>query len=144
MYTKHIFILFMYYLMFSCTKKTTVWHFISSNVIFWNLRSHTLWHYLWSILKIYVSFIETISLILFYFWYLSTRWRHCFYSVMFWWFVASFRNLPRAIYISIPLVTFVYTLTNVAYFSSMSPEELLSSNAVAVVSQPSAQCPTPN
>uniref|UniRef100_A0AAY4D3W9 Asc-type amino acid transporter 1 n=1 Tax=Denticeps clupeoides TaxID=299321 RepID=A0AAY4D3W9_9TELE len=44
------------------------------------------------------------------------------------------RNLPRAIYISIPLVTFVYTLTNIAYFSSMSPEELLSSNAVAVVS----------
>lgn len=48
--------------------------------------------------------------------------------------VASLRNLPRAIYISIPLVTFVYTLTNIAYFSSMSPEELLSSNAVAVVS----------
>lgn len=50
------------------------------------------------------------------------------------WCVASVRNLPRAIYISIPLVTFVYTLTNIAYFSSMSPEELLSSNAVAVVS----------
>lgn len=50
------------------------------------------------------------------------------------WFHAALRNLPRAIYISIPLVTFVYTLTNIAYFSSMSPEELLSSNAVAVVS----------
>lgn len=50
------------------------------------------------------------------------------------WCAASLRNLPRAIYISIPLVTFVYTLTNIAYFSSMSPEELLSSNAVAVVS----------
>lgn len=47
------------------------------------------------------------------------------------------RNLPRAIFISIPLVTFVYTLTNIAYFSSMSPEELLSSNAVAVVSNQS-------
>lgn len=44
------------------------------------------------------------------------------------------RNLPRAIYISIPLVTLVYTLTNIAYFSSMSPQELLESNAVAVVS----------
>uniref|UniRef100_A0A8D0CXA1 Solute carrier family 7 member 10 n=1 Tax=Sander lucioperca TaxID=283035 RepID=A0A8D0CXA1_SANLU len=44
----------------------------------------------------------------------------------------TFMNLPLAIYISIPLVTFVYTLTNIAYFSSMSPEELLSSNAVAV------------
>ena len=43
------------------------------------------------------------------------------------------RNLPRAIYISIPLVTLVYTLTNIAYFSSMTPEELLASNAVAVV-----------
>lgn len=44
------------------------------------------------------------------------------------------RNLPRAIYISIPLVTLVYTMTNIAYFSSMTPEELLASNAVAVVS----------
>ncbi|KAL4642177.1 asc-type amino acid transporter 1 [Arapaima gigas] len=42
------------------------------------------------------------------------------------------RNIPRAIYISIPLVTLVYTLTNIAYFSSMTPEELLASNAVAV------------
>uniref|UniRef100_A0AAX7V6Y9 Solute carrier family 7 member 10a n=1 Tax=Astatotilapia calliptera TaxID=8154 RepID=A0AAX7V6Y9_ASTCA len=42
------------------------------------------------------------------------------------------KNLPRAIYISIPLVTLVYTMTNIAYFSSMTPEELLSSNAVAV------------
>ncbi|XP_038126927.1 solute carrier family 7 member 10a isoform X1 [Cyprinodon tularosa] len=42
------------------------------------------------------------------------------------------KNLPLAIYISIPLVTLVYTLTNIAYFTSMTPEELLTSNAVAV------------
>lgn len=54
-------------------------------------------------------------------------------------FVCLYRNLPRAIYVSIPLVTLVYTLTNIAYFSSMTPEELLASNAVAVVSD---LCPT--
>ncbi|XP_054916012.1 LOW QUALITY PROTEIN: solute carrier family 7 member 10a [Poeciliopsis prolifica] len=42
------------------------------------------------------------------------------------------KNLPLAIYISIPLVTLVYTMTNIAYFTSMTPEELLASNAVAV------------
>ncbi|KAM4597368.1 asc-type amino acid transporter 1 [Fundulus diaphanus] len=42
------------------------------------------------------------------------------------------KNLPLAIYISIPLVTLVYTMTNIAYFSSMTPQELLTSNAVAV------------
>nr|XP_023395844.1 large neutral amino acids transporter small subunit 2 isoform X2 [Loxodonta africana] len=42
------------------------------------------------------------------------------------------RNLPRAIYISIPLVTFVYVFANIAYVTAMSPQELLASNAVAV------------
>ncbi|NXW83258.1 LAT2 protein, partial [Alopecoenas beccarii] len=51
------------------------------------------------------------------------------------------RNLPRAIFISLPLVTLVYVLANVAYLTAMSPQELLQSQAVAVVS--SAPLTTP-
>ncbi|CAL8368400.1 unnamed protein product [Boreogadus saida] len=46
--------------------------------------------------------------------------------------VDPYRNLPRAIFISIPLVTFVYVFANIAYITAMSPQELLASNAVAV------------
>ncbi|XP_071511176.1 b(0,+)-type amino acid transporter 1-like [Diadema antillarum] len=42
------------------------------------------------------------------------------------------RNLPLAIGIGIPLVALFYLLVNVAYFTVMSPQELLDSNAVAV------------
>ncbi|XP_041469101.1 Y+L amino acid transporter 2-like [Lytechinus variegatus] len=41
------------------------------------------------------------------------------------------RNLPIAVATSILIVGFVNTLTNVAYFTALSPTELLSSNAVA-------------
>jgi len=44
------------------------------------------------------------------------------------------RDMPRAIYISIPIVTVIYVLANVAYFAVVSPAEVKVSNAVAVVS----------
>ena len=42
------------------------------------------------------------------------------------------KNLPRGVMIALPLVTFCYTLVNVAYLSILTPAELLSSTAVAV------------
>lgn len=46
------------------------------------------------------------------------------------------RNLPKAIFISCILVTVCYTFTIIAYHSALSPGEVLSSEAVAVVSRP--------
>ena len=42
--------------------------------------------------------------------------------------------MPLAIAIGIPLVTGVYLLTNISYFTVLSKEEVLESSAVAVVS----------
>ncbi|GLG95849.1 Y+L amino acid transporter 2 [Gryllus bimaculatus] len=43
-----------------------------------------------------------------------------------------YRNLPRAIWISMPTVTIIYVLANIAYVAVLSQDELLSSSAVAV------------
>ncbi|XP_033635937.1 b(0,+)-type amino acid transporter 1-like [Asterias rubens] len=42
------------------------------------------------------------------------------------------RNIPLAIIIAVPMVTVIYLLTNIAYFTVISPVELLASSAVAV------------
>lgn len=43
-----------------------------------------------------------------------------------------FKNLPRAIVISVPSVTAIYVLANIAYFTAITTEELRNSKAVAV------------
>ena len=43
------------------------------------------------------------------------------------------RNIPRAIGIGIPLVTIVYLLTNIAYFTVLSKQDIIEGGAVAVV-----------
>lgn len=43
------------------------------------------------------------------------------------------RNLPKAIGISCALVTVVYVFTNMAFYTTLSPVEVLGSEAVAVV-----------
>ncbi|XP_063989482.1 large neutral amino acids transporter small subunit 1 [Diachasmimorpha longicaudata] len=41
-------------------------------------------------------------------------------------------NLPRAIYISLPLVTLIYGLANIAYLAVLNPTEMMASSAIAV------------
>ena len=44
------------------------------------------------------------------------------------------RNIPLAIIISMPIITILYLMVNVSYFSVMSMEDLLNSPAVGIVS----------
>ncbi|KAK7075053.1 Y+L amino acid transporter 2 [Halocaridina rubra] len=43
-----------------------------------------------------------------------------------------YKTLPRAIMVSMPIVTLVYFLTNMAYFAVLEPDEVLASDAVAL------------
>ena len=43
-------------------------------------------------------------------------------------------NLPRAIFFAIPLVTTCYVALNISYLTVLSANEIVASNAVAVVS----------
>jgi len=42
------------------------------------------------------------------------------------------RNFPLAIVIALPLITFIYVMTNVAYFSVLTPYEMLETEATAL------------
>lgn len=44
-----------------------------------------------------------------------------------------YTNLPRALYISLPLCTVVYLLTNVAYYVVLTPQEITEAPSVALV-----------
>ncbi|KYN35286.1 Y+L amino acid transporter 2 [Trachymyrmex septentrionalis] len=44
-----------------------------------------------------------------------------------------YKNLPKAICISLPLVTVIYVFANIAYFVVLTQDEILASNAVAVL-----------
>lgn len=45
-----------------------------------------------------------------------------------------FVNLPRAIYVSLPLVTAIYVLANVSYLAVLGPNGVRATEAIAVVS----------
>lgn len=47
-------------------------------------------------------------------------------------------NLPRAIYLSLPLVTAIYILANVSYMAVLGPSGVRATKAIAVVSISSA------
>lgn len=46
------------------------------------------------------------------------------------------RNIPRAIWLSVPTVTILYVLVIVSYFTVMTVDEMIASPAVALVRMP--------
>uniref|UniRef100_A0A1A9W9J5 Amino acid permease/ SLC12A domain-containing protein n=1 Tax=Glossina brevipalpis TaxID=37001 RepID=A0A1A9W9J5_9MUSC len=45
---------------------------------------------------------------------------------------SPYKNLPRAIYISLPLVTIIYVLANMSYLAVLNHKEMIASDAIAV------------
>ncbi|XP_037902969.1 large neutral amino acids transporter small subunit 1-like [Hermetia illucens] len=43
-----------------------------------------------------------------------------------------YKNLPRAIYISLPIVTAIYVLANMSYLAVLTPQQMIASEAIAV------------
>ena len=50
------------------------------------------------------------------------------------------RNLPLSVAISIMIVTVLYVLTNLAYFTVITPEQFIQTDAVASVSYSNITC----
>lgn len=46
---------------------------------------------------------------------------------------ADFRNIPRSIAIAVPVVTALYVFMNLAYMTVLTPSEMISAPAVAVL-----------
>lgn len=50
-----------------------------------------------------------------------------------------YKNLPRAIYVSLPLVTIIYVLANMAYCAVLTSQQMIASDAIAVVNLPESE-----
>ena len=63
------------------------------------------------------------------------RWKGSFCSYFESFFVSFLsRNIPLSIWMGIPLITICYLLVNIGYITVLTPQEIVNTDAVAVVS----------